>query len=273
LEQAKEKMAFIEKKVKKRTPVNVKVLTYKDYTIHYIELKGFFALFFGKMFDKFEKPYYTYIEDYVVFSNSPASILSLIEDYEQGRLLKDNEGFKQVYAQFNNKSTYFAYINTRMFFPMLKPVLNEKTWTDLYAHKEIVYSFPYSGFQIIDEQQRIAMQLTLNYAPYKQEVITEDVEQEEDEDEEPDGSENDDIDDLNRFYAEKFQGNVYRDFYQDGALKSECEIRKGKRHGKYHEYYDNGTLKIRGKYVKGEPRGTWKYYTETGTFDKKVKRL
>jgi hypothetical protein len=264
---AKEKMAFIEKKVKKRTPLNVKVLTYKDYTIHYVELKGFFALFFGKMFDKFEKPYYTYIEDYVVFSNSPASILSLIEDYEQGHLLKNNNGFKLVEAQVNKKSTYFVYVNTHKFFPMLKPLLNEKTWTDLYAHKEIAWSFPYSGFQIIDNQQYIAMQLTLNYAPYQEEIVSEEVEQEDDE---PD---NDDLSELKRFYAEKFQGNVYREFYPEGALKSECEIRKGKRHGKYHEYYDNGSLKIRGKYVKGEPQGTWKYYTETGTIEKKVRML
>ena len=35
-----------------------------------VEMKGFFRLFFGKLFDKFEKPYYTYVDDYVVFSNN-----------------------------------------------------------------------------------------------------------------------------------------------------------------------------------------------------------
>jgi hypothetical protein len=102
---AKEKMTFIEKKVKKRTPLNVKTVNHKDYPIQYIELKGFFNLFFGKMFNWFEKPYYTYMEDYVVFSNKPASLLSLIEDYEQGRTLKNEAGFKQIYGQMESDAS------------------------------------------------------------------------------------------------------------------------------------------------------------------------
>ena len=31
-------------------------------------MKGFFRLFFGKLFDKFEKPYYTYVDDYALGS-------------------------------------------------------------------------------------------------------------------------------------------------------------------------------------------------------------
>ena len=60
-------------------------------------MKGFFRLFFGKLFDKFEKPYYTYVDDYVVFSNKAASLLSFVEDYEQKNLLKDNPGFKDAF--------------------------------------------------------------------------------------------------------------------------------------------------------------------------------
>ena len=46
-------------------------------------MKGFFRLFFGGLFDKFEKPYYTYVDDYVVFSNKASSLLSFVEDYDQ----------------------------------------------------------------------------------------------------------------------------------------------------------------------------------------------
>jgi hypothetical protein len=269
MELAKEKMAFIEKKVRKRTPLNIKTVTYKNYDIQYVELKGFFALFFGKMFDKFEKPYYTYMEDYVVFSNKPSSLLSLIEDYEQGRTLNNEEGFKQVYGQVKKESSYFVYLNMPKFFPLLKPLLNGKTWTDVDAQKAVVYSFPYSGLQVIGEHEKATMQLTLNYHPYQEEVMSEDVESElEDED---DGSGQDEIDELHRFYAEKFQGNVYREFYSEGTLKSEWEIKQGKRHGKYREYYEGGELKIRGKYKKGLPNGTWKFYTEDGKMERKEK--
>lgn len=65
------------------TPVKIKTANYKDFEINYVEMKGFFRLFFGKLFDKFEKPYYTYVDDYVVFSNKAASLLSFVEDYDR----------------------------------------------------------------------------------------------------------------------------------------------------------------------------------------------
>lgn len=264
--QAKEKMAYIEKQVKKRTPIHVKAVSYKGYAINYVEMKGFFSLFFGKMFNKFEKPYYTYIEDYVVLSNKPASLLSFVEDYEQKRTLNRDKGFETAFSQADKKSTYFVYTNTQKAFPLLKPVLNKKSWNDLDQNKDIVYSFPYATLQISGEQKQITMQACMNYFPYKEYTTTE-----------PENetttalSEKDEIDELNRFYAEKFQGNIYREFYSAGALKSECEIREGRRHGKYHEYYEEGTLKVRGKYSKGSPKGTWIYYSEEGHLIQKVK--
>ena len=37
-------MEFIEKKIKRRTPVKIKTANYKDFEINYIEMKGFFPL-------------------------------------------------------------------------------------------------------------------------------------------------------------------------------------------------------------------------------------
>jgi antitoxin component YwqK of YwqJK toxin-antitoxin module len=54
-------------------------------------------------------------------------------------------------------------------------------------------------------------------------------------------------------------------------LKSEAEVKEGKRHGRYRQYYEDGTLKLRGKYANNKPKGTWKYYTEDGKFERKEK--
>ena len=51
-----------------------------------------------------------------------------------------------------------------------------------------------------------------------------------------------------------FSGNILREFYPEGALKSEAEIKEGKRHGRYREYYENGKLKFRGKYANNQPK-------------------
>ena len=54
-------------------------------------------------------------------------------------------------------------------------------------------------------------------------------------------------------------------------MKSEAEVKEGKRHGRYREYYENGKLRLRGKYSHNQPKGTWKYYTEEGKFERKEK--
>ncbi len=264
---AQKKMEYIEEQVKKHTPVFIKKVTYKGYEINYAELKGFFALFFGKMFNKFEKPYYTYVNDFVVFSNKPATLLSFIEDYEQERTLRNDTGFKQVLSETDDQSTYFIYMNSLKFFPLMEPILNRKMWDNLSDNREIVYSFPYSALQITGGHSKVALRMVMNYHPYQEPNISDETEFDNEED--TDMSEKT-IDELNRFYAEKFQGNIYREFYPEGVLKSECEIRQGLRNGKYHEYFRSGNLKIRGKYRKGHPKGTWKYYTEEGILEKKV---
>ena len=79
---------------------------------------------------------------------------------------------------------------------------------------------------------------------------------------------------LKRFYVEKFEGNVLREFYPEGALKSEVEVKEGKRHGRYREYYEDGTLKLRGKYANNKPKVHGSTIPRTGNLNaKKSSRL
>ena len=272
IKDARKNMEFIEKKIKRRTPVKVKTVNYKDFEINYVEMKGFFRLFFGKLFDKFEKPYYTYVDDYVVFSNKASSLLSFVEDYEQKNLLKNNQGFKDALSYMKSSSTIFLYTDMHKFYSQLKPMMNASTWNEIQSNKDVLYSFPYWTMQVIGDNRAVSLQYVMDYAPYEPEetvaVVTDEDDEEMNEDAE---TEKEQMSELKRFYVEKFEGNVLREFYPEGALKSESEVKEGKRHGRYREYYEDGTLKLRGKYANNKPKGTWKYYTDEGKFDHKEK--
>ena len=272
IKDARKNMEFIEKKVKRRTPVKVKTVHYKDFEINYIEMKGFFRLFFGGLFDKFEKPYYTYVDDYVVFSNKASSLLSFVEDYEQKNLLKNTLGFKNAFSYLNSSSTLFLYTDVHKFYSQLKPMMNAATWNEIRANKEVLYSFPYWTMQIVGNKELASLQYVMDYSPYVPETIAAiDTDEEDEEMDEDAATEKEQMSELKRFYVEKFEGNVLREFYPEGALKSEAEIKEGKRHGRYREYYENGKLKLRGKYANNLPKGTWKYYTDEGEFERKEK--
>ncbi len=275
IKEARRHMDFIEKKVKSRTPVSIKTTVYKGFEVNYIEMKGFFRLFFGSLFDSFEKPYYTFIGDYMVLSNKPSSLLSFIEDYEQKNLLKDDPGFRKAIDRFNPGSTLFLFTDIHKFFPQLRSMLNAATWKEVQSDREVFYSFPYWTMQITGDNESASLQYVMDYKPYEREQMaaadSDTADAADNVMDENAESERELMSELKRFYVEKFQGNVLRDFYPGGALKSESEIKAGKRHGRYREYYENGNLKVRGKYVSNRPRGTWKYYSEEGKFERKEK--
>lgn len=273
IKDARKNMEFIEKKIKRRTPVKVKTVNYKDFEINYVEMKGFFRLFFGKLFDKFEKPYYTYVDDYVVFSNKASSLLSFVEDYEQKNLLKNNQGFKDALSYMKSSSTIFLYTDMHKFYSQLKPMMNASTWNEIQSNKDVLFSFPYWTMQVIGDSRSASLQYVMDYAPYEPEETVTSVATDEDDEEmnEDAETEKEQMGELKCFYVEKFEGNVLREFYPEGALKSESEVKEGKRHGRYREYYEDGTLKLRGKYANNKPKGTWKYYTDKGKFDHKEK--
>lgn len=279
IKKAKESMALIEKHIRGRTPIKIKNVDYNGFEINYIEMKGFFKLFFGGLFAKFETPYYTYVDDYVVFSNRSSSLLSFVEDNRQKNLMASGVGFKTAYAKASNASTVFAYLDTRRFWPLLQPMVTAQTWADLQANRDVVWSFPQWILQIVADRNT-SLQMTMDYLPYEQQeedvVVVTDLDPEEvdvadtamNEDAE---SNRELMNELKRFHVEKFEGNVLREFYENGELRSESEVKDGKRHGRYREFFENGALRLRGKYVGNKPKGTWKYYTDEGKFDRKEK--
>jgi antitoxin component YwqK of YwqJK toxin-antitoxin module len=111
----------------------------------------------------------------------------------------------------------------------------------------------------------------MDYVPWVEPVPEPAAEDPATEEGEEDQTERELMSELKRFYVEKFEGNVLREFYPSGALQSEAEVKEGRRHGRYREYYEDGTLLLRGRYAAGQPRGTWKYYTAEGEFDRKEK--
>ena len=286
----KSNMELIEKKVRNKTPIKIKAVEYKGYAVNYVEMKGFFKLFFGGLFERFEKPYYAYIEDYVIFSNKSSTILSFIEDYEQKNLMINHEGFKNIYSRAESSSTLFAYLDMGKFYPLLRSMLTSDTWNNIDTQKEIIYSFPYWLFQVVGGKQTASIYMTIDHMKYEEEpdelsleidrltpvenadtLIAEMVDENDEAMDVEAESEKELMNELQRFYVEKFEGNVLREYYESGALKSETETKKNQRSGRHRAYYEDGSLQVRGKYAKNKPKGTWKYYTPEGKFDRKEK--
>jgi len=260
---------FIEERIRKKTPVKFKTINYEEYGIHYLEMKGFFRLLFGKMFDKLDKPYYTIIDDYVVFSNSTATLLSMIEDYRLEQTLEQDKEFDRFIDEFNNKSSVFVYANTRKSFPLWKNFVAASTWSSIQSNQNFILCFPQVGFQLTADKTVFDTRIIANFEIPQ--VDDEQTDMEVDEEENDDSSFEDSLSNLQLFYIEKMSGNVYTEFYDDGSVKSKTEMKNGIRNGKYKEFYPNQKLKVYGKFKNNKKHKTWYYYNDDESLLKKEK--
>ncbi|QEC51642.1 uncharacterized protein DUF3352 [Anseongella ginsenosidimutans] len=259
IDDAREHLDLVKEQVRKNTPLKFETINYQGYAINYLELSGFFRLFFGKMFERLEKPYYTIVDDYVLFSNSTETLLNLVEDHRQELTLSADKDFREFEKNFGNRSTVFAYFNSLKAFPLLKTFASGETWSSLQTHRKYVEAIRHVGLQLTAEDAPLfetRLRLDFENEPLSEEEI-------------PYQAGSDTLDNLERFYVEKLQKNVYREFYENGSLRSEVETSKGLKDGRYKEYYPGGELKIFGRYKNNLRTGRWRYYDDEGKFIRK----
>ncbi|MDW3190919.1 MAG: DUF3352 domain-containing protein [Cytophagales bacterium] len=273
---ALEKMAFLSKQIKKRTPVRFKQVDYRGYPINFMSVKGIFNLVLGKLFQYFDRPYYTIIDEYIVFSNQPSILRRFIDEYEAGNTLARVPSFQSFKEQIGEKHSALCYLQLPLLEHSAGGMIDSETLDFLKNKRNIVADFPQMAFQLTPErgiyQTRILVSIdnmdqpiprrmeptvlrdTINYDslwnidPGEQVEITAlEIE----------------LDDLG---AKKQTEST-----EDGTPIYEVNIKDGLKHGNYFEYHETGELKIKGKYKKDLKQGTWRYYDVAGNLVKKEK--
>ncbi|WP_316767856.1 hypothetical protein [Pedobacter frigiditerrae] len=78
---------------------------FKDANIPYI--------FFGDPFKKFERPFYTIIDNYLIMANNASSINSFLNSYRNGDLLINNEDYRSLTDQLSTSATISFYVNNK----------------------------------------------------------------------------------------------------------------------------------------------------------------
>ena len=267
IEQAREKLEFIMSRIKEKTPLKFKHINYKGYDINFLDLKGFFKMLAGNLFSKMEKPYFTIIDNYIVFSNSPNTLKEIINTQLIGYTLASNQNYLDFNDQFDEKSSVFAYVNTPYIYDELYSLADSKTKNSIRKNKEYIISFSQIGLQLISEGDFFENYLVIGYEnpqtvlQHQKEgqklrdilvqkisknldtIITQET-----------------IFKLPEIYPNDLSASEYIKKYENGKIHIEVELKNGLKHGYYKEYYRNGNIKISGKFKKGVQVGTWKSY-------------
>jgi hypothetical protein len=274
LDESKENLDYIKNQIRKKTPVKFKGIEYKGHQINYLSIKGFFKIMFGKTFSKVEKPYYTFIGDYAVFSNSPRTLGKIITAYIEQSTLIHNDAFLAYVDRFDPESSLFIYANPKHLITDSKRFMDGKTWETVATNSDYIEKFPMIGVQFQPEGKLLSFSIILEYMNQEEMIDWNSLFMPNSQVMDPLPAntivleESIAVDDI---LAEDFSDKVLDDYFANGQLKFEVSLKNAMKHGGYHEYDSLGHLIVKGRYRNDQKSGTWKYYNTEGDLTKKEK--
>ena len=271
IEKAREDLAYIEKMVRKKTPVKFKAVDHKGFAINYLSMKGLFKILLGKFFARYDKPYYTIINNFVIFSNHPQTLQSIIDDYLDKSTLVKSEEFRRFRKEFEDESSVFVYLNTPVLFNTMKKLADNPTRVSMETNKEYIVCFRQIGFQLAPDQNGFKTTLAEQFEappPPPEPVIsaadTTAIDSlEKTEVEIADESETDPME-LPYIYVQNLNASAYSGYFPDSTVQFTVELKNGFKDGDFVEYYSNGEVKMRGTFKDDKRDGTWRLYDENG---------
>jgi hypothetical protein len=269
IEKAKKDLADIERQVRRRTPVKFKSVDHRGYAVSYLGMKGMFKILLGRFFARYDKPYYTIINNFVIFSNHPQTLESMIDDYLDKKTLDRSEEFKTFRKQFEEYGSVFIYVNTPVLFNTIKKMADAETRTSMEKNKDYITCFRHIGFQLVPaggkfttsmvEKFQISNVQSPTISEASDTLLTEtDTVATEDLDTDKDPME------LPYIYVKDVNAKSYTDYYEDSTVHFKVELRNGFKDGSFTEYYENGKEKMTGKFRRDKRDGHWRLYNESG---------
>ncbi|NVO02471.1 MAG: DUF3352 domain-containing protein [Bacteroidetes bacterium] len=236
---AKEGLNHLTERVRKRSPMKFEAVNYKDYEINYLDIKGFFKMFFGKLFGKLQKPYFTYIDNYVVFSNTPSNLMDMIDDYSSGKTLGKNKAFTDFKDNFETKSNATVFVQMPNMYSHLYFHSNAEKRKGISKNKDLILSFVRIGFQMVSDGKKFKTTLIADH--------------------DENASKNSEL--------EKFEAaaeELFKDEYESLGFKPVLTSEELAKDGSFKNEYSNGKTKSEGTIKDGAFEGTWKTYYESG---------
>jgi hypothetical protein len=278
IEKAKRDLDHIEKMVRRKTPVKFKAVDHRGYKINYLSMKGLFKVLLGKFFARYDKPYYTVINNFVVFSNHPQTLESIVDDYLEKKTLARQQDFRDFRREFDDESSVFVYVNTLVFFSTMKSLADNKTRLAMESNKMYITCFRHIGFQLTPEAGRFRTILAERFiapedtpapviAKAKPDLSEQQAGYDSAKQEAPvlmAETKNEDPMLLPYIYANDLNAKTFTGYFPDSTVNFKVGLKNGFKDGLFTEYYQSGETKMKGHFKKDKRDGVWRLWDESG---------
>ena len=274
IEDAMEGFQSITEALRKKSPIKFKEYDYNEHTIHYLDLKNFFKLFFGRLFKNIEKPYFTYMDDFVVFTNSEKTLRDVIDARILGNVLNRDAEFTAFHDNFEDRSNVSVYIDVPKMYSNFYYYSNKTYKPAIKRNKELILSMKQIGFQLVAaDDNGFQTKLIAKHDPdatFKDEVERIEIEVE---------NKNlaDEIENLEFQFELDSLANLtdssYTFYYPDSAIRAEGSIEDSLKMGIWRGYYPTGNLHYVVNYQDGRLTGDAYFFFNTNGRAKKAEAV
>ena len=223
----------------------------------------------GGRFDEFDKPYFTQIDDYVIFSDNPNTLKGIIDKVVEEETLGTSETFRDFEQKFDSESTVFVYSNVPLLYDNMYALADAPTKQRMRKNKDFIICFPQVGLQLSPEDDLFESRLVLNYQDVEEVKkainVPKDIPKSTPKTQNSAAAQiTDAVFNLRPIYPTDLNADSFSKKYANGNIWFEVDIKDGLKHGRYEEFYPDGTRKIRGRFRNDEQAGTWRYYNKEG---------
>jgi hypothetical protein len=230
-------------------------------------------MMFGKAFEGIDKPYYTIMEDYVVFSNSPRTLGKIIMAVQENRTLDNTKEYAVFMENFAYESNLFVYLSANELLSDAQRLLDRESRQELKVHSPYFKSFPMMGMQLSAEGDLLKHQLQANYLNHAEisswNALIKEIQQDEVAFVGAEAMEEEDLIAAEQILPEDLNSKTFIEYYGNEQIKFEVDLKDGLKHGRYFEYDSLGNVIVKGRYRDDEKSGTWKFYDGEGELVKK----
>lgn len=255
---AKDRLGYITGQIRKKSPLKFEGETYRNFQIHMLQRKNLFKLFFTDLFNRMEKPYFTFIDDFVMLSNSTEVLKTAIDEYRIGNTLKRSDAFSAFKDRFQVNCNISLYLQMPELYPALVKYSQSDLQQQVQDNQSLIMSFARLGLQITGENGIAESQFMVEYdsLAYIKDRMSQ-IEKQASAEAFRSKLENAE-------FAPEIPDSVeegrYTIYYPDSSIHMEGMVKDGKPGGLWRIFYPNGNIRATVNYKAGEAQGEALFY-------------
>jgi len=135
-----------------------------DQDIKIMKIPGILYCYFGEPFKKYNKPYYTIIDNYLVCSNQPGSLHEFLQAYRNNHLLVNNTDYINLYSQISSNASITLYVNPKNSGELIRNNIYA-THNRYFTSKQNLGEFSSLIYQLSGDKRNFQTNLLLNTIP------------------------------------------------------------------------------------------------------------